>query len=452
MGSNGEDPHRFMTIENGYDIRGPKWSPDGRRVLYLKNRLGGTESSVEARAVAGGATDVLYSGTGLLDFWWTSDGHLIYSQAVPSEQATYELWALPVDISTARRTGEARRLTRWVGYSPGFVSVSADGKRIITTKGYTQSDVYVAQLEANGTRLKAERPITTDTRSDWPTSWTKDGKAILFFSDRNGPFGIFSQTLSDPAAQPVVSGQGDARAPQITPDGQWLLYMVWPELKAGSTTGPVRLMRLPLAGGPSTAVLETRGAFASGITFSVVGEQDTQGKGGRIFPDFRCPSSPRGSCVLAEADQDQIVFTPFDPIQGKKAEAARVRIPPSRLFWDLSPDGSRIAYGEFYPGGGEEITLIPIEKGTTQRIPLKGWTNLNSVSWSADGRSLFVTTSRREGSDMLHLDFDGKANWICCAATGRWVVNPRPSPDGRFLTYAVRTVDSNVWLIENVAK
>jgi Tol biopolymer transport system component len=449
MRSNGDEPQRFMSIENGYDVRGPKWSPDGRRLLYLKNRLGGTESSIEARPIAGGSTDVLYSGTGLLDFWWTSDGRLIYSQAVPSEQATYDLWELPMNITTARRTGEPRRLTRWVGYSPGFVSVSADGKRIITTKGYTQSDVYVAELEANAARLKGERPITSDTRSDWPTGWTKDGKTILFFSDRNGSFDIFRQMLSAPAAEPIVSSRGDARAPQISPDGQWLLYMVWPEPKPGSTAGPVRLMRLPLAGGSSTAVLETGGAFASGITFSFVGEQDTQGKGGRMFPDFRCPSSPRALCVLAEAEQNQVVFTSFDPIGGRKTEAAHVRIPPARLFWDLSPDGSHIAYGQFYAGEGEEIMDLTIGQGTARQIPLKGWTNLNSLSWSADGRSLFVTTSRREGSDMLHVDLDGKVKWICCANTGRWVVDPRPSPDGRFLTYAVRTVDSNVWLIEN---
>jgi Tol biopolymer transport system component len=146
------------------------------------------------------------------------------------------------------------------------------------------------------------------------------------------------------------------------------------------------------------------------------------------------------------------VFTSFDPIGGRKAEAARLRIPPARLFWDLSPDGSRIAYGQFYAGEGEEVTVMTIGQGTARQIPLKGWTNLNSLSWSADGRSLFVTTSRREGSDMLHVDFDGKVKWICCANTGRWVVNPRTSPDGRFLTYAVRTVDSNVWLIEDASK
>jgi hypothetical protein len=35
-----------------------------------------------------------------------------------------------------------------------------------------------------------------------------------------------------------------------------------------------------------------------------------------------------------------------------------------------------------------------------------------------------------------------------CTETGRWLLNPRPSPDGRSLAFAVMSVDSKVWLVE----
>jgi len=196
MGSNGEEPRPIMDLERRYEFRGPKWSPDSKRIVYLKNTFGTAEGVIEARALSDSATSVLISGMGLLDFWLTADGRLIYSQAAASEEETYDLWEQRIDGKSLRPVGQPNRLTRWVGHSPGFVSISADGKRIVTTKGYTQSDVYVAELDANRTKLKTERRLTLDTRSDWPSSWTAEGNEILYFSDRNGPFNIFKQSES----------------------------------------------------------------------------------------------------------------------------------------------------------------------------------------------------------------------------------------------------------------
>src|SRR5262249_23080567 len=161
---------------------------------------------------------------------------------------------------------------------------------------------------------------------------------LLFFSDRNGSFNVFRQDLSSPDPQLVVGGRENAREPQVSPDGQWLLYMAWPERQH---TAPVRIVRVPQAGGSGETGLEARGAFSSGVTFSASGEQDPELKEYRGFPDFRCPSSPESSCVVAEGNQDNVAFTQFDPLRGRGNEVARLQIVPSKAFWDLSPDGSK---------------------------------------------------------------------------------------------------------------
>jgi Tol biopolymer transport system component len=443
MGRNGENPKAVMMLDQRYDFQGPKWSPDGRRIVYRKNKFGSREGSIEAHALADGTTTVLYAGLGLQDFWWTADGRLIYSQSGTSED-TYDLWETRVDTKTAQRTGEPRRLTRWVGYAPGLVSVSTDGNRIVTTKGYHQTDVYVAELESDGMHLKTERRLTSDTRFDWPAGWAKDGNKILFFSDRNGVFNVFQQNESTSNADLFIGGKEDSRAPQISPDGQWVLYLVWPDDKV---PGPVRLMRVPQSGGSSDAVLEAKGPFAAGVTFTVDGDQDIQKGAARSFPDFRCPSSETASCVLAEADHGEILFTFFDPLHDRGAEAARVRALPAKFFWDLSPDGSRLAFGEFKSEENDAITILTLRDGTTHPLQLSGVSNLSSLSWAAGGRGLFVTTKRREGSDLLHVGLDGKVT-VLLEDTGRVFLSPRPSSNGRHLAYAVRTTDSNVWLLE----
>jgi Tol biopolymer transport system component len=444
MNSSGESQRPLMDLEKRYQFRGPKWSPDGRRIVYLRNKFGTNESSIEARSISDGTTTVLLAAMGMLDFWWTPDGRLIYSQADPSAEATFNLWELGIDSKTLQPVGEPRRLTRWVGHSPGFVSISADGKRIVTTAGYTQSDVYVAELENSGRKLKPEKRLTLDARSDWPGAWTNGGKDILFFSDRNGSFNVFKQATSSQDPTLVIGGKENARAPQISPDGQWLIYMAWPDRQRPV---PVRIMRAPQSGGTSEAVFEARGTFASGVTFSASGEQDAEMKEARSFPDFRCPSSPASSCVIAEADNDNVVFTQFDPVQGRGNEVARLQASPSKFFWDLSPDGSKIAYGEYGSRSGEHINILSLKDNASREVSLNPWTNMSSVSWSSAGQHLFITTSKREGSDLLHVGLDGKVD-VLSQLTGRWFGISRPSPDDHLLAFGLRTLDSNVWLIE----
>ena len=224
MSANGQDIKSFMSLDSTFEFKGPKWSPDGKRIIYLKNKFGGDEGSVEARNVSDGSTVQLVSGKGLRDFWWTADGRLIYAQSGPLEEGTNDLLEMQIDEKSGQRTREPQRLTRWVGYSPGFISVSANGKRILTTKGYTQSDVYVAEMEANGQQMKPERRLTLDTHSDWAASWTQDGKEILFFSDRTGSYNIYKQVTSVQDPEPVVRTNENVRSPQLTADGQWLLF------------------------------------------------------------------------------------------------------------------------------------------------------------------------------------------------------------------------------------
>ena len=90
-------------------------------------------------------------------------------------------------------------------------------------------------------------------------------------------------------------------------------------------------MRIPLAGGPAEAVMDV-----TGHPVILTGTDPTNSVGG--YPSFRCPAHA-GNCVLAESGENQIVFTAFDPVQGRKSELAKVAIDPDVANWDLSPDG-----------------------------------------------------------------------------------------------------------------
>jgi hypothetical protein len=77
------------------------------------------------------------------------------------------------------------------GFTLLDLSPTADGKRIAFVRKTDQSDVYIGNLEANGFRLNSTRRLTLDDRMDWPAGWLRDGKTVLFFSNRSGHFDIF---------------------------------------------------------------------------------------------------------------------------------------------------------------------------------------------------------------------------------------------------------------------
>jgi len=111
-------------------------------------------------------------------------------------------------------------------------------------------------------------------------------------------------------------------------------------------------------------------------------------------PTFRCRSQPVASCVLSEAGRQEVVFYSFAPVAfAAKSETFRVLVKdPNSVAWDLSPDGSRIAWG-VHEMRAASIQIRDLGRGETRDIPLLGWGGLVSLGWAADGRSLSTVRS-----------------------------------------------------------
>ena len=94
---------------------------------------------------------------------WPND--LLAGRSIPN-QSDSNLWALRVDRD-GRAIGSATRLTHGTG-EPRRSVLPADGKRLAYFRQAVEPDVYVTDLEANGTRLTTPRRLTLDERADFP--------------------------------------------------------------------------------------------------------------------------------------------------------------------------------------------------------------------------------------------------------------------------------------------
>jgi Tol biopolymer transport system component len=298
--------------------------------------------------------------------------------------------------------------------------------RLLKSTGH--SSIYVGELEANGTHLKAPRRLTLSDDNNFPAAWTPDSQAILFSSDRNGRWKIFKQA-SEESADPLVTDPGNNLfSPYLSPDGSWVVYLAVPRLQSGvGTSTRVNLMRLPVSGGSPQLVLTSEG-----------------------YAGHLCAGRPANTCILGElnSDRKQMVFVGFDPVAGRGRELMKIDTDPNAGYnWDLSPDGSRLAIAKSGEQEGH-IQIRSLTDGSIRDVRVKGWRRFNSLQWARDTKGLYVSTDDVKGPTLLHVDLQGKAH-VLWLREGHAETYGVPSPNGRKLAVSDGVADTNAWMIEN---
>jgi eukaryotic-like serine/threonine-protein kinase len=429
MGANAEEPRKLAALDANSGFETVTWSPDSQRIGYIKTHQAPdkSEKSIESRDLKGGQPALILSDPRLEEFCWLHDGRVIYAEAEPPpNEKDNNFWQIRVDTRTGEPYDRPRRFTNWAGSELYNMTPTADGKRVAFLKQRFHSNVYVGDLQANGTRLKTPRRLSLGEYSDSPGAWTGDSKAVLFSSYRDGRWEVLKQGLDQQAAETLFTG-GSENYSDLHPsaDGSSVLYSV-SRGNAGPTT-PVNLMRLPASGGPPQLVLTARG-----------------------LTDFRCGRSPATMCVLGEQspDRKQLTFASFDPVLGRGRALTKIETDPADTYsFDLSPDGLLLAVEKANEPTGH-IRILPLDGGAARDVQAKGCGALNSLNWAADGKSFFASSQSPQGAKLFHIDIEGNAQVLWAQKSGfkAWGI---PSPDGKSLAILGQTFESNVWMIEN---
>jgi Tol biopolymer transport system component len=277
--------------------------------------------------------------------------------------------------------------------------------------------------------MKSPRRLTLDNGgiSDI-NGWTPDSQAILFSSDRNGKSAVFRQGLNENVPEAVVEGPAENSNVGISPDGSWLLYEESPHTESSPPPStPSRLIRRPVGGGPPEVVLEE----PAGMSWS-----------------YWCSVKRGASCVLSEREGKAFVFYALDPARGKGRELGKIEVEETFDNWRLSPDGSRLAVID--PQHLGRVEVLTLSDRVWHEISIDpAFGKLQSICWAADEKGLFLTSWLPESYNLLHATLAGKVSPLLRNGHRQWMVNPIPSPDGKYLAYQGQTNDENVWMLEN---
>jgi DNA-binding winged helix-turn-helix (wHTH) protein/Tol biopolymer transport system component len=425
-------------VDGGGDHFGPiAWAPDGKRFACVRmpDRFStvGLGMRIEVfDATTGKGETVLPDfrlGTAIA---WPDNRRLIYAlQEAPPNDGNFNLWWVHLDSRTGRPSGSATRITNDQTPIAG-ISVTSDGKRIALLRREFQTDVYLAELPAQGKQLSPLRRFTLDDRDDSPSAWTPDSKAVLFVSNRDGPNHIFRQSIDATHPDLLVGGKDNLGPPQLTPDGLSALYLVFPS--SGKPSDNSRLMRISLSGGSSQLALEEPG-----------------------IGNYECAHLPSTLCIYSRTDKGQQRFFAFDPTGGKGREvlaAKRQSDDGPGSAWSLSPNGRYLASPKSAnPYEASGLRILDLIGGTERDISLSELPLIMGMDWAPDSRSLWLggymgRSSGGTRSGLLRVDLMGKVRTVLEGSSmAIWFAIP--SPDGRRVAVLAHTDNSNVSLLEN---
>jgi eukaryotic-like serine/threonine-protein kinase len=405
-------------VGHAYDFQ---WSPDSRQiaVLYLAFR----SAALATVDIASGTHKVLIPPDNKLvagAIAWPSRTRIV--MAVEEEgpgvnsRGGSNLWELRLSDSGAPLPGGLRRLTNWTDFPIRHGSMTTDGTRLVLVRSFRQRDVYVADLDVRRARLETPRRLTLHLGDDYPTAWSRDSKAILFTSDRNGPTALFLQSLDEQTPRQLVTGPTSQMIGRMIRDGRSVLFYGRDGTKRG-------IMRARVGGGTAELLFETS---------AVIG--------------LRC--SPAGPCIIAEKTDGVIVVSEVDLTKGARGRKIYSEAVKGYPAPDISPDGKWLAVPY-----STRITLRSFATGAVVRdIPVRNATEataLISLDYAPDGRGFLAGQTTPTETRQLHIDLSGTAT-VLWRQAGNGVIWSVPSPDGRKLAMMVYTDDANVYTIDRI--
>jgi serine/threonine-protein kinase len=205
----------------------PVWSPDGRWLYYVSNRRG--RGDVYAQRVSGGgqasgAPVRLTTGLGAQSISISADGSRF---AYGVYTARSNIWSLPVPSAPPVTAAAATPVTTGTQVVENL-RVSRDGKWLLYDSNRSgNADIYRLSLSGG----EPER-ITTDPADDFSPDLSPDDQEVAFHSWRAGSRDIYVQPLDGRPLQRVTSSPAQELVPVWSPDGAALAYAQGNEVRS----------------------------------------------------------------------------------------------------------------------------------------------------------------------------------------------------------------------------
>jgi Tol biopolymer transport system component/DNA-binding winged helix-turn-helix (wHTH) protein len=376
----GQAPLR-LTREVGVEDRAPAWSPDGKRLAFTRSAHG-TCRILLVSAFGGEERPLAPCGDReYRRLAWSPDGKwLAFSRRDNGGPLAVEL--------LSPETLERRRVTQPPAAilgdsSPAF---SPDGGTLAFTRNITEGVDDLYRVPVAGGEPKR---LTFDNRDTMGSSWSEDGRSLVFSSSRAGIYSLWRVPASGGEPTWVAGGGIKMKHPSMARAKNVVAFENW--------LYEVNLWRVPARPGGSTLNATLRSSAPPQST------------------------SPRLSTPLRLTDaNDEWNYEPA-----------------------ISPDGGRVAFVSTR-SGSPEIWVTGRDGGTATKLTSFGGARMETPRWSPDGGRLVFSAGREARADLWVVEAAGGVPDRVTTGPGD-AVAPFWSRDGQSIYFASRR--SGTWQV-----
>ena len=343
----GGEPTSYLDIneETDSDFHEASPLPDGRGVLFLRHRKGGTIDQIEL--VADGKRKLVFSmeGEGLQFPVYSPTGHILFQRITGNPG----IWALPFSLQRLEATGQPFLVAQ--GAIP---SVSSDGTLL-----FVRAESTAKQLGWVNRKGEVSRLLGGSMQSPEGPAVSPDGRKIALSIFESGIWEIF--VLDGERSTRVTFAERKVKlTPSWSPDSRYVFF---------SQLNPDQIWKVPA---------------------------DGSGKARLLVGGYRPYVSPDGRFLVFQLrgqgkNLSDIVYTALaNPDAAIEPDSVRTIVegPGDDLQGVLSPDGRYMAYQSDESGGYQiYIRRFPDGEGKWQASVAGG----AFPRWSRDGRELFFS-------------------------------------------------------------
>lgn len=392
---------------------------------------------------------------------------LVHSPTLSKTQIVFSyggyLWSVP------REGGEARQLT--TGGHESWPIFSPDGNWIAFTGEYDGNvDVFVTPAEGG-----EPRRLTWYPGEDSAVGWTRDGKRVLFLSDREA-YADFTRLYTVPVegGWPEALPMWRALDGSYSPDGQRIAYVpnlqwqrAWKRYRGGQTT-PIYIVQLsdlslekvarensndnsPVWFGDTVYFLSDRNGPVTLFAYDTKAKTVKQVMDNKGL-DFKSLSAGPDALVY-EQFGGIYLFNPSTVKSTKVDIHIAGDLPSTRPHYEKV--GERIQNAAISPTGMRavfeargEIFTVPAEKGDVRNLTHTPAVAERDPAWSPDGKSI-AFFSDESGEYALHIvdqSGSGSVRKINLGNPPSFFYGPLWSPDSKKIAYTDKRL--NLWYVD----
>jgi Tol biopolymer transport system component/DNA-binding SARP family transcriptional activator len=353
----------------------PRWTPDGRSLLFISNRDGSRDIyqvEVDPKGRPSGSPVRLTSGLELHGIDLSRDGKVLVYAAF-SEYAN--IWSLPIPQGNAVSSATAEPLTTGHQSIEGM-ALSPDGRWLAfdSDRGGHQA-IYRIPVSGGD-----PEPLSADSGDDFMPSWSPDGKELAYYGFRQGRRRLFVMPVDGGAPSAIAADSGNQRFPDWAPDSRHLVFH-------SDRTGRFELY---------TVERDSAGRWHAPRQLTTEGGQEARW-------------SPDGHSIVYVRNADLWLIQPGGGAPRLLVSSGDPAVRPAPLLAQWAPDGRTIYFKALDAEGNGSLWSIAATGGVPRLLVRFDDPSRPSsrAEFATDGKRFYFTLADRE-SDIWRMGLDAR--------------------------------------------